>query len=568
MLWLVLALDLAGIRPGSLRESAVLVARRGELAAVVDREAGLWVGEGRLTRVASLGSVPDGIALGEGVIGTWSVERTGLLTETSMELYDLKGASLEHRGLEGPAVQALGLEGEVAFAFPGMVELLADDRPREVIIPLVSVERLSVSDRTLLVHGDGGRAVSVDLDRGCAEAHFPPESALDRWLLARTTAWCQPSTGRAIGSPEEQAARDAAIRGAVAAGSPALLAGLGVVTRHQIAALAPGPEEGKARFTQLSGEKLSAKSGTFGPEGAVILQDRAAELSGWAEGDYAPACYARVLLVSSTPELAARAEELVRARARDDCAGELRALPSGVLLDSVAGSTVRYTSSGGDLLARRVGPYGPAQVRLDIASLTPKGDGLLELGQLPNLYQEWIVPAAKATELVLDVDGSAVCAAGWEVLRVDPTGKRVARVPLLGPVEALALRKNGSVDLVTGGQQAVVDLDRPTVHHYDPAPGAKASTPARERGPWSVEGGALWLQESGGRKVKIPLALPALDVAAAGSGAVVETPLGLVGLDGDAEPIWRMADTGAWAVTKGMLVVGTAGGVAGYRLPR
>lgn len=566
---LLLALDLAGLAPRALQKTGVQVARHGEAAAVVDREAALWVGEGRLKKVASLAVIPDGIALGDDGLALWSLRREGLWTETRLERRGLDGALLDEAVVQGPALFGVALEDGFAVALPGQLALLREQGLRLVALPVLLPELVTEAEGTLLVRGGDQRA-SVDLETGCARAVEPGPSALEAWLVARAEAACDPRAARPELAVDAEAARAAAIRGAVAARSPGLLAGLGVLGREAVLALAPRADGGKGRFTTLSGDVLPGRPGLFGAEGAVLVQDVDDDLEGWAEGEHAPACHARLLLVGSTPGAAARNRETVAARRRagDDCADQIVALQAGELVDTVAGPTLRFSSPRGDLLARRVGPLGPAQVRLDIASLTPRGDALTALGQLPSYNSEWMIPAARAAEIALDVDGSAIIAAGWDLVRVDPSGRRVARLALPGPVGALGVRTNGTIDAVVGGQRAVVDLDDQQVRWFEAAPGASPSPPVRERGPWSVEGGQLWRAGADGQRRRIALAVPALDVAAAGSGAVVETALGLFGLDAEGKPSWKLPDAGAWAVSRGVLIVGTAAGVAGYRLPR
>lgn len=577
MILLLLSLDLDDLAPRALRETAVIVARDGERAAVVDRAAALWVGEGRLTRVATLAQVPDGLELGAGGLLLWSVTREGLWTETQVELRDARGRLSRTQLVEGPASGALALDDGFALAFPSEILLIAEGGAREVPLPLLEPELLSASEGTLIVHGEGGASASVDLATGCARGE-PGEGPLARWLQACAALGCaQPdgAPGPQILTPAQavqaEQARQATIRAAVAARSPALLAGLWVRGRDAIQALAPGPAAGKARFTTLTGDRLSAPSDTFGPDGALILQDIDDDLQGWTDGPLAPGCHARVLLAPASATMAARMDEAREARkqAHDRCADQVRVLPVGLLPDSVQGPTLRYASPSGDLLARRLGPLGPAQVRLDIASLTPRGDPLTELGQLPLYNPEWIVSAAKADEMILDVDGSALIAASWELLRVDPSVQRVARMALPGPVEGLSVRKNGTVDAVVGGQRAVIDLDHQTARYYDPAPASAPAPAAVEPGPWRIAGSAIEKLGPDGKVVaRTTLPLPPRVVARAGSGAVVQTALGLFGLDADGKLSWKLPDAGAWVVTRGYLLVGTSSGVAGFRLAR
>lgn len=571
MIPLLLALDLAGIAPRSLQKSAVVVARDGDASAVVDREAGLWLGEGRLSKVATLSVIPDGMALSEQGLALWSVRREGLWTESHVELRDRGGALRREATVQGPAQSATATEDGFAIGFPGEVLLIEPDRAREVPVPLLSVERLRARDGSLLVHSEDERAAVIDLERGCVTTTPEPTGALERWLEARARVVCDPGLPTARATVEAEEARNAAIRGAVAARLPSLLAGLGVLGRETVLALAPRPEQGRPRFTTISGaERIQAAKGSFGDEGAILLQDVDDDLEDWAKGVLAPACEARILLVPTSAHMAARMAEAAAARARagDRCADQIAVMPVGRLSDELVGPTLRYVSAQGDLLARRTGPFGPAQVRLDIASLTPRGDPLTTLGQLPLYSPEWNIPTAKATEIVLDVDGSAVIAAGWELVRVDASGKRVARMTLPGPVERPSVRTNGTIDAVVGGQLAVIDLDKQIARYSEPAPPGSASPPVRETGRWAIDGGRVVHVGSDGKPTVISLPTPALEVAAAGSGAVVATAYGLFGLDADGKPTWKLPDTGAWVITRGVLIVGLSTGITGFRLPR
>lgn len=569
---LMLAGELDGWKPKEVVEQALISARDGDLAVVVDRTAGLWIGEGRLRQVATLESVPTGLALGED-LALWRVAREGLWTRTTVEIRDRGGAVLRTETTDGPATDVLPLPGGFVVSLPGELRLIAGDAPVRVIpLPFLVTESLELDDGWMKIYGDGGSFSAVDLESGCPSPLPDEGDPLTRLIRWRAREAC--ADQRALPADvliEAEEARAAAIRGAVAARSPALLAALGVRTRDDISALAPGAVQGTTRLTFLGDQQLSAPSGTFGHAGAILLQDVDTDLAGWAKRPWGPACNARILLIPTSASRAARySQHLARLHATGEpCADQVALMPVGTLRDPVAGPTIRYTAPNGNLLARRTGLAGPMQVRLDVASLTPQGDPLTALGKLPLYAPAWIVPAARAFEATLDVDGSLVAAAGWEIIRVDPGGRRVARKALPGPVHDLAIRKNGTIDAVVGGQRVVIDLDKDEVHWHEAGAADQPTTPARETGPWSVEGTTVRRAASSGRPALVralPVELRA--IAALSAGAVVETDLGLFGLDEDGAPSWRLPDTGTWAVSDRTLIASTAGGLAGFELGR
>lgn len=569
----MLAADLDGVRPREVVDQAVLSARDGELAVVIDRAAGLWLGEGRLKLVETLERVPDGLLLAD-ELALWSVEREGLWARTSLELRGRDGARLRRETLDGPTTQVLDLEDGVLLAQPGaLVVVPVDGAVRTILLPFLVTESVDVEEGWARVYGDGGAFAAVDLATGCSNTLPDEGDALTRLIRWRAADACadRPPLPTDVRIEAEEA-RAAAVRGAVAASSPTLLAALGVRTRAAVLALAPGAVQGTSRLTYLGDQRLSAAAGTFGKSGAILLQDLDTDLVGWAKPPYGPACSARLLLTPSTPARAARYSQILAAlqRSGEACADQVALLPVGTLADTVSGATIRYTSARGDLLARRVGLAGPMQVRLDVASLTPQGDALTVLGKLPLFAPAWLVPAARAQEATLDVDGSLVAAAGWEVIRVDPSGKRVSRASLPGPARDLAIRKNGTIDAVVGGQAAVVDLDKGEVRWHEPSRGEREpAVVLRDAGAWSFEGAQLRRAAgSGGGAVRVVWPVEIRAVAAVGGGAIVQTDLGLFGVDDEGAATWRLPDTGAWAVTGRTLIASTAGGLAGYELGR
>lgn len=573
LLALLLTLDMQGVKPRHLQESGLLIARSGERAAVVDTEGYLWMGEGRLKKVAKLSTVPTGMALTD-ELALWTVSREGLWTRSRLQLIDDEGEITRDEWVDGPVSDVLSYEGGYALALPGAVLLLPDKGETKAIpLPFLTPSTLAHSDGRLRVHADSGEIIGVDLSTGCPTVLPDQGEPLTRLLRARSAAVCDPD----ITLPPEikaaaEAARQAAIEGAIAARAPALLAGLGVRGERAVLSLAPAPPPGYPGFARQQGESVRGNPAIFGPKGAVVLQDFEQDLRGWAEGRYAPACVARLVLSSTDEEHHARNIEALASvrQARESCADSVVVAAMGSMDDTLNASTLRYVSSAGDLLARRVGPAGPIQVRLDIASLTPQGDPLTVLGKLPSYNYEWIVPAVRPRELVLQEDGSALAAAGWELVRVSPSGKRVTRWTLPGPVSNLSLRPSGEVDAVVGGQAALIDLDARRARWFDPVSNlSPAPAPVRDPGRWSFDG--VTLNRKGNLDLEpVSLTLPVgiRSVATAGDGAIVETTIGLVGVDRSGKLVWRMPDTGAWIVTGDQVIVGTTQGIVGFPLPR
>ena len=563
-----LAGGLDGLRPAELVQTAVVWERQGDKAVVVDRNAGLWVGEGKLRQVDTLTRVPNGVLLGDELL-LWTISREGLWTSTTVEMREPSGEVIRREEREGPALFATDLQDGAAVALPGALLLLNREGATWVKLPFVSPESVDEDEGLLRVYGEGGQMVLVDRQAGCARP-LPDEgqalTRLLRWEASLDCGGVAPPTAVLIEAAE---AREAAIRGAILARSPTLLAGLGVRSRADLAALAPKPSDAGTKLTQLPRERISTSKTLFGDYGGVILQDLALDLSGWASQPWGPACSAEILLSASTPRTALRNDEALAdlMRSNPTCGEHVKQLDLGALPD-VPGA--RYVSASGELLARRVGTFGPMQVRLDIASLTPRGDKLNALGSLPLYAPSWVLPAALATEALLDVDGSLIAATGWEILRVDPSGKRSKRVALPGPVSGLSVRKNGTIDARVGGQRVVVDLERDEVHYHAAATGSVEPPPnAGDPGPWAVDGRVLSRPASAsGPAVRLELPIEIRAFSAARGGAVLDTALGLFGVDASGKLMWRLPDAGAWAVYERTLYVSTVAGIYGFELGR
>ena len=87
----------------------------------------------------------------------------------------------------------------------------------------------------------------------------------------------------------------------------------------------------------------------------------------------------------------------------------------------------------------------------------------------------------------------------------------------------------------------------------------------RDPGRWSFDGATLSRKPNlAVEAVTLTLPVGIRAVAAAGDGAIVETSVGLLGVDRDGKLVWRMPDTGAWIVSGDQVIVGTTQGIVGF----
>jgi hypothetical protein len=63
------------------------------------------------------------------------------------------------------------------------------------------------------------------------------------------------------------------------------------------------------------------------------------------------------------------------------------------------------------------------------------------------------------------------------------------------------------------------------------------------------------------------LGLPVSRIQANGEGAILETPLGLVGVSSDCTPQWRAVDVADHVVSQRFLILASPDGVRGYLIP-
>ena len=216
---------------------------------------------------------------------------------------------------------------------------------------------------------------------------------------------------------------------------------------------------------------------------------------------------------------------------------------------------------------------------MDQAWLRAESDPLGKLAQAPELVPDWVEGPGPGFGPILDVDGSWVAGSGWDVLRGPFNAHRIERVAMGGPVSHLRIRRDGRVEVRSGGQLAAVVMESENAAiEWGLAPADSAGAypieaprtrpaPAVDPGPWRLAGDRR-LQASaaaGGGTLELPLPIRHVENRAAGT--VLYTDLGLFGLDAGGTLTWRLTDPESWVID-GPLLVGTSPfGVAAWRLP-
>lgn len=579
----VCAADVAGqvqndLRPRSLRERAMRRAGAGGLLAVVDVDGALWTGTKRLHRVAELGSVPTDIVVVEDTVVAWWQERRGLWTRTRLGAWSASGTRLRDDVVDAPVLGETAIGAHLALALPGellLVPVKGGDI-RSVPLPFARPVGVRRVEGGLAISRPSGAPLLLG-PRGCPLNPLAPLRP-DADPMARVRRWYfDHACGSQAPLPEEvlrlaEAERMAAVRRAVEAGDTVALAAMGVRGKAAVEALRPKKQPDEGRFVARADRIARVAPALLGATGAVVLlePDAHMNLEPWVEGPLAPACTARVVLAPKSPATlaalrAARADLLRRGA---DCANRLEVVDRSQVGE--AEWPVLYVAPSGSLLGTRDGAISPLTARLDIARVLVSDDPLAPLARLPDLQPLWQVGSGPGREVVLDIDGGWIAASGWDVIRGTPRGQRIVRVSLDGPVSALTLQPDGRVRVVAGGQRAVVDLDARKVTWGSPAAPDEIAPPPRraDSGAWSIRDGMVVRPGWRGRTaVRVALPVTPRAVAAMPAGAVVQTDLGLLGLDADGRLVWRLVGARAWRITNGVLVAATPRGIGGYSLP-
>jgi hypothetical protein len=574
----------AGVRPRHLQEEAVVWAVDGDgrVVALADRAAGLWVGEGRLQRLGSLSFIPDQIVAGEHVLVARS-DRKGLTAETAWAVMDRSGAGVLKGSHDTPLIAARDTEDGAVLLFHDvlLVARLAEQSVIEIPLPFLGAGGLSLDGNVAVVGGPDGTSLRVGLSDGCALnlGDGPPDDALLASLWRRTALICG---APARLSPERTALADAALAArleqALDAGDADLIFALGagdvLESMRPFGDAYPGAVRTREEASVQVDASLVSSSGLTV---VVAAPTQGMDLAPWVLGAAAPACVAPVVLA---PREAAVATYLsLRVAALRDagtpCADGLRvAVPGqvGAWKDSLF-----YVQADGTVKGARSGGVSARRVRLDLAWLTGEADPLFEIAAAPELVPEWHLGPGPAFGPVLDVNGSWIAGAGWDLLRGNARAKRVERVSLPGAVTSIRVRRDGRLEVLAGGHPARVIQETGEIE-WSSAPADSAAVvtvervqmrarPAVDPGPWRAMGsGRLQAAANAGGGTKhLPVSIKYVENR--DGGTVVYTELGLLGLDEDGEITWRLTDLVDWVLCDDLIVGATPFGLAGWRLP-
>ena len=586
------AADLSQVRPKRLAaDAAMSVAGDGGRVALVTSTGEVWVGTQRLEAVGDLGGPPHGLHLSGGAVTAWSTRRTGLCVETSVATFSPAGSPTP-RIAPGSPLQVMAIPGGHALLWADRVERISADGAAPQVFPLPPgwPVGLSMVDGQVQVDGAEGALLQIDLEAGCPDGlpdDDPSLRALERKQLRDARRVCGapphlPDRIDAIADVARAAGQAAAIR----AGDTDALARLGAPTCAQLEALRPIEVDATSAFSSRFERSLTLAA-RIQPQrglGAVVrVKDPGMDLEPWMEGPHAPACTGSLVLWAQEPAHAGYLKQrLAELRERGGgCADRARiAWPSDVgpfeKEDEDDPGDAFYVQPGGGWVGVRRGALSARMVRLDLARLDP-ADPLHGVAKAPELVPAWTVGPAPGGDVVLDVDGSWVAGAGWDLVRGPPNAIRKERASLLGPVERVQGRADGRFEVVAGGQPARVTLeDGGSVEWTDalssgeallPVPDALPPKPSVDPGPWRVVGEGRLAARSETGPLSVSLGLPVQRVLNGRNATAVVTPLGIVGVGRDGTLLWRMTEARQWVFTGDFVVGTTPWGIQGYRLP-
>ncbi len=555
---------------------------QGDVVALVDRDGGLWTGRRKLSRLGAVSFVPDRLLYGDRLVLVRS-EQAGLTGHAAWAVLRPDGAGAIKGERDAPVREVRATPTGAVLLFPDAVVVVDQDRreSKEIPLPFLHPRDLRVEGGVARVRGPDGRGLTLALTDGCPTdlPAVAPEDALDAvmWREAARVCGAPPRLDDAV-IRRARAQRDAAVEEALAAGDadaiialdpPGGVEGLRPSGKGQLGAVRTR-EEATVRVA----ERLLPDAGL------VVVHTKPTpgmDLGPWAGTPWAPACVARLVLAPGTLEEAAVLEDRIAAAGARGlaCADGLAVAHPGEV--SEWKDAVFYVEAGTRVRGGRNGALSPHRVRMDLAWLTGAADPLHTIAAAPELVPEWTVGPGPGFGPILDVDGSWVAGAGWDVVRGPASAQRVDRASLGGPVSGLRVRRDGRMEVVSGGQHALATLETGAVTWVD-APSDSADVyaiqrprrgprPAVDPGPWRVVG-ASTLQGSAkanGKVVELPVAVR--DVENRDSGTVVHTDLGLIGLDAEGTITWRLTDPLDWVLVEDRIVGTTPFGVHGWRLP-
>jgi len=579
-----LAAGLDDVRPRRLQEDPAAYAEdaKGRVVALVDRDDVLWVGENRLRSLGALSFTPDTVLAGEPIVLS-RTERRGLVGVTDWAVLSPEVGLARKGRRAGRMLGATPTDRGAALLFPDAL-LLVDaehEEPRVVPLPFPRAHGLFREGDTVVVEGSGEDLLVVGVEDGCPRglSEKAPAGELAEMLWRETARLCSaPARTSDARVRRAKVQRDAAIEAAIREGDADLVAAL----------QPPGGAEGlrPSQDTRMGAVRTREEAQVqLAPrlplgDGLTVVHTAPTpgmDLTPWASGTHAPACVGVVVLAPPDPDVAEHLAGRVEA-AREQklpCAGSLVVARPGEV--SEWKDTVFYVEAGGRVRGGRNGGISARRVRMDQAWLQPDSDPLGMLAKSPELVPEWAEGPGPGFGPILDVDGSWVAGSGWDVLRGPFNAYRVERVALGGPVTHLRVRRDGRVEVRSGGVVGAVVMESGDVEWgltlADSASGYPIEAPrtrpapAVDPGPWR-QAGDRRLQASakvGGGTLELPV--PIRHVENRASGTVLYTDLGLFGLDAEGAITWRLTDPESWVIDGALLVGSTPFGVSAWRLP-
>lgn len=579
-----LAAGLDDVKPKGLRDSAVAWAEGedGEVVALVDEDGGLWTGRRKLKRLGGVSFLPDQV-LADGHLVLVQGAQTGLTGRSQWAVLKPDGSGAIKGEHDAPVREARTTPGGVALLFPDAIALvdLSWGETRLLPMPFLHPRDLRVDGDVVRVRGPDGEALAVSLADACPVG-FPetaPAGALDAVMWRETARVCAapPRLSDAV-VRRARAERDALVEEALASGDADAIIGLD--PPGGIEALRPSGEGQLGAVRTREEATVSVAARLLPPAGLVVVHTAPTpgmDLGPWAGTPWAPACVARLVLVPESSEQAAVLEDRIAAAGARGlaCADGIAVAQPGEV--GAWKDTVFYVQGGSRVRGGRNGALSPHRVRMDLAWLTGAADPLFPIAEAPELVPEWTVGPGPGFGPILDIDGKWIAGAGWDLVRGPASAHRVDRATLAGPITGLRVRRDGRMEVVSGGQVGFVTLETGEIEWSDAPSDSSAvypveaprrgPVPAVDPGPWRVVGAATLQGNAkiGGKKIDLPI--PIRDVENRDSGTVVHTDLGLLGIDRNGDIAWRLTDPLEWVVVADRIVGTTPFGVHGWRLP-
>ena len=586
------AAPLEQVKPRKVVEQALLTATATDgTTAVALPDGQVWVGTRKLRAVGALPGPADGLHVSHGAVTAWHTKRAGLCVETTVHTWSTAGEELHAMTGVGAPISAAarpGAPARHALLWRDHVDLIpvTASKPTRLVLPLGQPIGLSTHNGGLQVDGTTGPLLQLDAE-GCPTGLEDDPAARPlarlRTREARRACTDPPRLPRDI-EAQAEAALDALQRDAISRGDAEALAQVGGLSCDAIEQQRPAPSDDSSAFAERFDRQLPLR-GRLDPRGqtaAVVREfDPATELRPWVDGPWAPACAAKLILVASDPAKAAvlgtRLDDLQRQGA--SCAGQAIAAAPDELgaIDEEDGAPGRvlYVTEGVRWAGIRRGSVSWRMVRMDLARLAP-GDPLHRIARASELTPSWSKGPGPGGPVIIDVDGSWVASAGWDLVRGPPNAIREERVSLNGPIVRLQGRRDGRFEVVSGGQVARVALEGRQVEWAEqrsdttellPIPPPLPPRSESDSGPWRIVGDGRIGGRTKDGNVTIDLGVAIERVYNGRIASVVVTPVGLVGVGPDGSLRWRLTEVDQWVWTDAFVVGTSPWGIQGYRLP-